>query len=63
MSKIKPRTNQVSLSQEEDSEYLQKYEMSRRDFLIDTLAAGRACCSAGTGRKQPRLGQYHATRR
>lgn len=53
MSKIKPRTNQVSLSQEEDSEYLQKYEMSRRDFLIDTLAAGGLAAALGLAASNP----------
>lgn len=52
MSKMKPRTNKESLTHD-DSEYLQKYEMSRRDFLMDTLAAGGLAAALGLAASNP----------
>ena len=38
---LSPKERNDSISQSE-LDYLQKYEMSRRDFLMDTLAMGSA---------------------
>ena len=49
---LSPKGSNDSISQSE-LEYLQKYEMSRRDFLMDTLAMGGLAAAFGMSASSP----------
>ena len=49
---LSPKERNDSISQSE-LDYLQKYEMSRRDFLMDTLAMGGLAATFGMSASSP----------